>query len=69
MTGLKFQDQMDEKTKNILELEKVVRKKDKEIATLRNELDYLKGQILNKNRKMFGSSSEQSNTLQVSFFD
>lgn len=69
MTGLKFQDQMDEKTKNILELEKVVQKKDKEIATLRNELDYLKGQILNKNRKMFGSSSEQSNTLQVSFFD
>ena len=70
MTGVNFENQMDEKTqKLIIELEQVVQEKDKEIATLRNELDYLKGQILSKNRKMFGSSSEQSNTLQVSFFD
>lgn len=70
MTEVSFGNQMDEKTQNlIIELEQVVRERDKEIATLRNELDYLKGQILSKNRKMFGSSSEQSNTLQVSFFD
>lgn len=70
MTKIKFEDQMDEKTRNlIMEHEKVLIEKDKEIAALKNELDYLRGQILNKNRKIFGSSSEQSSTLQVSFFD
>lgn len=43
--------------------------KDKEIANLKNELAYLKGQILNKNRKLFGPSTEQTSAMQVSFFD
>lgn len=70
MSKIKFEEQMDERTRNlILEHEKALLKKDKEIADLKNELAYLRGQILDKNRKIFGSRSEQASTLQVSFFD
>lgn len=77
MTKINLENQLDEKTKElILEMEKELesrdnelKSKDKEIADLKNELAYLKGQILNKNRKIFGSSSEQSSSMQISFFD
>ncbi|MBM7616458.1 IS66 family transposase zinc-finger binding domain-containing protein [Alkaliphilus hydrothermalis] len=77
MSGLNLENQLDEKTKELIlkmevELESKdteIKSKDQEIAALKNELAYLKNQILNKNRKMFGSSSEQMNSMQVSFFD
>lgn len=43
--------------------------KDKEIQQLKNELDYLKGIISNRNKKIFGTSSEQIDTNQLSFFN
>ncbi len=70
MDELNLQDQLDEKTKElILKMEEELEAKDQEIATLKNELAYLKNQILNKNRKIYGSSTEQANSMQLSFFD
>ena len=46
-----------------------IRSKEKEIDDLKNELAILKGQILNKNRKIFGRSSERVDPNQLSLFD
>lgn len=43
--------------------------KDIEIHKLKTEIDILKGQILNKNKKLFGQSSEQVAYSQLSVFD
>lgn len=70
MSDLNLENQLDEKTKElILKMEDELEAKDKEIASLKNELAYLKHQLLGKDRKIFGSSSEQINSLQLSFFD
>jgi len=70
MKSLNLENQLDEKTKKlILMMEEELKAKNNEIASLKNELEYLKSQILSKNRKIFGSSSEQINSEQVSFFD
>src|SRR5690554_3659860 len=77
MGDLNLENQLDEKTKELIlkmedELEakdNEIKSKDKEIAKLQNELAYLKHQIHNKNRKIFGTSSEQASTMQISFFD
>ncbi|GAB2323300.1 IS66 family transposase [Alkalibacterium sp. m-11] len=70
MTIINAQNQLDDQTKElILKMEKDLEVKDQEIADLKNQLAYLQGQILNKNRKIFGSSSEQSSLMQLNFFD
>lgn len=69
MDGLNFEEQLDEKTKELLKMEKVIEFKNKEISELKNELAFLKNQILNKNKKIFGKSSEQLNSNQLSLFD
>ena len=55
-------EQLDEKTKFLLtklqSKEDQLQSKDIEIQKLKSELDILKNQILNKNRKIFGQSSE-----------
>ncbi len=43
--------------------------KDKEIQQLKNEVAFLKGVISNKNRKIFGTSSEQVDVNQLSLFN
>lgn len=43
--------------------------KDKEIQQLKNEIDFLKGIISNRNKKIFGSSSEKIDENQMSFFN
>ena len=70
MNGLNLENQLDEKTKLLIsKMEKELKSKDKEINDLKNELAYLKGQILNKNRKIFGQSSEQVDSNQISIFN
>jgi len=70
MDGLNIEEQIDEKTKSlILKMEKELELKDKEINNLKNELAFFKNQILNKNKKIFGKSSEQLDVNQLSFFD
>jgi SMC interacting uncharacterized protein involved in chromosome segregation len=50
-----FENELDEDTKLLIsKMEKELESKDKEINDLKNELDYLKRQLLNKNRKIFG---------------
>jgi transposase len=43
--------------------------KEKEIQQLKNEIEFLKGVISNKNRKIFGTSSEQVDANQLSLFN
>jgi len=69
--------QLDEKVKMlILDMEKELKSKnteleskDQEIDKLKNEVEYLKSVILNKNRKIFGKSSEKFEYDQLSFFN
>ncbi|OOM06320.1 IS66 family transposase [Clostridium saccharobutylicum] len=70
MEILDLEDQLDEKTKLLIsKMEKEIESKDKEINNLKKELAFLKGQILNKNRKIFGQSSEQVDSRQLSLFN
>lgn len=70
MDSLNFEEQLDEKTKKIIStMEKELELKNKEIRDLKRQVDFLKNQILNKNKKIFGKSSEQLDDKQLSFFD
>lgn len=70
-------NELDENTKALIEKmeEELSSKhdeiisKDKEIKDLKNELEFLKGVISNRNRKIFGTSSEQVDANQLSFFN
>lgn len=50
-------------------LKKELELKNKEIESLKNRLDFLENQIINKNRKIFGKSSEKVDQNQLSFFN
>lgn len=77
MDGLNLENQLDDITKNLIlrmekELEsknKELESKDKEIDYLKKELEFLKNQIINKNKKLFGKSSEQVDSQQISLFN
>lgn len=63
-------NELDENTKSLIEkMEEELSAKDKDITDLKNELEFLKGVISNKNRKIFGTSSEQVDVSQLSFFN
>lgn len=65
-----LENELDENTKSLIsKMEKELKSKDKEINDLKNELEYLKSQLLNKNRKIFGQSTEQIDINQMSIFD
>ena len=49
--------------------DKELSSKDQEINNLKNELAYLKGILANRNKKIFGASSEKIDTDQLSFFN
>jgi len=67
MRDIIINNQLDEATKKILMQEKELKDKDKKIKELEQEVEYLKGQILGKNKKIFGKSSEKS--IDISVFD
>ena len=59
MNEIDLVEELDDKTKLlILKMQKELKSKDAEINELKNQLAFLKNQILNKNRKLFGRSSE-----------
>ncbi|NOW87147.1 transposase [Clostridium beijerinckii] len=73
-------NELDETTKSLIEkvekMENEINEKDKELSSkdeeirkLKNELNFLKGVISNKNRKIFGVSSEQVDVNQLSLFN
>lgn len=69
MDGLIIEEQLDEKTKEIIsKMEKEIESKDNEIRDLKNELAFLKNQVLNKNKKIFSKSSQQLDSEQLSLF-
>jgi transposase len=55
--------------KNLESKDQELESKEKEIKSLKNENEYLKAIILNKNRKIFGKSSEKYNPNQLSMFN
>lgn len=70
MEVLDLENQLDEKTKLLISrMEKEIKSKDNEIDNLKKELAFLKGQILNKNKRIFGQSSEQVDSRQLSLFN
>jgi transposase len=77
MSDINTANELDKNTKALMvtlekELalkEKEISSKDKEIDRLKNELEFFKAQILNKNKKIFGSSSEQIADGQISIFN
>ena len=66
-------NELDEKSQVLIEkvekMEKEIDSKNKEIENLKNELEFLKGIILNKNKKIFGASSEKVDADQLCFFN
>lgn len=73
-------NELDEATKELISkvelMEEEINKKDKELSSkdkeiqqLKNEIAFLKGVISNKNRKIFGASSEQVDVNQLSLFN
>lgn len=56
-------NELDEKSQILIEkveeMEKEIYSKNKEIENLKNELEFLRGIISNKNKKIFGVSSEK----------
>ena len=70
MDGLRMENQLDEKTKILIEkMEKEIASKDQEINNLKIELEFIKNQLLNKNKVIFGKSSEQVGSNQISLFN
>ena len=66
-------NELDEKSQILIEkveeMEKEIYSKNKEIENLKNELEFLRGIISNKNRKIFGVSSEKVDADQLCFFN
>ena len=66
-------NELDEKSQilieNVEEMEKELDSKNKEIENLKNELEFLRGIISNKNKKIFGASSEKVDADQLCFFN
>ena len=70
MSKTEFEEILSKNTKTIIQMKKEIKSKDQEIEDLKNQLNFLKGQILNKNKKMFGRSSEKlTDENQLSFFN
>ena len=59
-------NELDERNQVLIEK---VEEMEKEIENLKNELEFLKGIISNKNKKIFGASSEKVDADQLCFFN
>ncbi|WDC84264.1 transposase [Caloramator sp. mosi_1] len=70
-------NEIDDTTKALIEKmeeeinakSKELSQKDEEIKNLKNEIEFLKSIISNKNKKIFGTSSEQVDANQLSLFN
>ncbi|WP_434796259.1 IS66 family transposase [Terrisporobacter vanillatitrophus] len=70
MQDIVLEKELDENTKKLItKMENEIESKDKEIDSLKKEVEILKGHILNKNKKIFGKSSEQVDSNQLSLFN
>lgn len=64
-----IEEELVKKEEEIDNNKKELSKKDKEIQELKNEIALLKGVISNRNKKIFGASSEQVDANQLSLFN
>ena len=64
-----IEEELVKKQEEINNNKEELSKKDKEIQELKNEISLLKGLISKNNRKVFGASSEQVDSEQLSFFN
>ena len=62
-------EKVEEMEKEIDSKNKEIDSKNKERENLKNELEFLKGIISNKNKKIFGASSEKVDADQLCFFN
>ena len=62
-------DKLEKMEAEINKKDEELSSKEKEINDLKDELAYLKGIIANRNKKIFGTSSEKVDTNQLSFFN
>ena len=62
-------DKVELMEKEINKKDKALSLKEKEIQELKNEIEYLKSVISNRNKKIFGKSSEQVDANQLSLFN
>jgi transposase len=70
MCSLENNLQLDAKTLEVIsQMEKEIDSKDQEINRLKTELEFLKSQVLNNKRKMYGASSEQISDGQLLLFN
>ena len=70
MKGEILENQLDEKTKSLIaEMEKKLDKKDEELKSKNDEINNLKAQLANRNRKIFSSTSEKIDPNQLSLFN
>ena len=65
----KMEEQINKKDEQLSSKEEEINNHKKEIDQLKKEIAFLKGVISNKNRKIFGASSEQVDVNQLSLFN
>ena len=60
MNEIDLVEELDDKTKLLFKkMQKELKSKDAEINELKKQLDFLKNQVLNKNRKLFGRKEKE----------
>ena len=64
-----MEKEMNKKDEQLSSKEEEINNHKKEIDQLKKEIEFLKGIISNKNRKIFGASSEQIDVNQLSLFN
>lgn len=65
----KMESEINKKDKELSSRDNELKSKDREIQDLKNELGYLKSIIANRNKKIFGASSEKVDPNQLSLFN
>ena len=64
-----MEEEINKRDEQLSSKDKQLDSKEKEIQQLKNEIEFLKGVISNRNKKIFGKSSEQVDSIQLSLFN
>ena len=64
-----MEEEINKKDEQLSSKDEEIDNNKKEIQQLKNEIEFLKGVISNRNKKIFGSSSEKIDINQLSLFN
>ena len=64
-----MEEEINKKDEQLSSKDEEIDNNKKEIQQLKNEIEFLKGVISNRNKKIFGKSSEQVDINQLSLFN